>query len=175
MQFGSLSIDANIYVFAIIGGFFLMAFLFGEGRLKRIAAAVLIGLFAVDQLASLVATQLDKLGLKTIELATIQIALLAVVTITLSLGKTVSVGGRFGLRSFILAFLTSATLIAYTQTYLKPDVGSKVLENYNLVALASNNRLYLLSALLVWLIIITLWKRKTKDDDEKKGKKGKKK
>ncbi|MFO0955359.1 MAG: hypothetical protein U0526_02375 [Candidatus Saccharibacteria bacterium] len=174
MQFGSLSIDANLYVFAIIGGFFLMAFLFGEGRLKRIAAAVLVGLFAVDQLSELVVTQLDKLGLKTLELATVQLALLAVVAITLSLGKTVSVGGRFGLRSFILAFLTSATLIAYTQSYLKPEVGSKVLENYNLVALAANNRLYLLAATITWLIIITVWKRKIKDDDDAKGKKGKK-
>jgi hypothetical protein len=53
-------------------------------------------------------------------------------------------------------------------------VGSKVLENYNLVALAANNRLYLLAATITWLIIITVWKRKIKDDDDAKGKKGKK-
>lgn len=152
-----------------------MAFLFGEGRLKRVAAAVLVGLFAVDQLAELVATQLDRIGAKNVELATIQLGLLILVAVTLSLGKTVSVGGRFGLRSFILAFLTSATLIGYTQTYLAPEVGSKVLENSNLVALAADSRLYLLAATITWLIIITLWKRKTKDDDDKKGKKGKKK
>jgi len=46
MQFGPLNIDGNIYVFAVIGIFFLLAFIFGEGRLKRIATALLAGFFS---------------------------------------------------------------------------------------------------------------------------------
>jgi len=105
----------------------------------------------------------------------VQLVVLLVVTVGLSLGKTPSVGGRFGLRSFVLAFLTAATLIGYTQSYLAHDISTKVLEEYNLIALAAENRLWLLTAMTGWLILITVWKRKTKEDDDKKGKKGKKK
>lgn len=174
MQFGPLSIDGNIYVFAVVGGFFILAFLFGEGRLKRIATGLLAGFFVADQLGGFLAKQLGQSG-QALDPALVQLIVLLVVTIGLSLGKAASVGGRFGLRSFILAFLTAATLIGYTQSYLAQDVATKVLDEYNLIALASENRLWLLTAMTVWLIIITVWKRKVKDDDDKKGKKGKKK
>lgn len=177
MQFGPLSIDGNIYVFAVVGGFFILAFLFGEGRLKRIATALLASFFVADQLGGFIAKQLNSSVGGPIDPAFVQMIILVVVAIGLSLGKTASVGGRFGLRSFILAFLTAATLIGYTQSYLQEEIATKVLNEYNLIALAAENRLWLLTAMTAWLIIITVWKRKTKDDDEKKGKgkKGKKK
>lgn len=175
MQFGSLNVDGNVYVFAVVGAFFVLAFLFGEGRLKRIATALLAGFFVADQLGGFLAKQLDASISGPIDPASVQLIVLSVVTLGLSLGKTPSVGGRFGLRSFILAFLTAATLIGYTQSYLAQEAASKVLNEYNLIALAADNRLWLLTAMTAWLIIITLWKRKTKDDDDKKGKKGKKK
>lgn len=175
MQFGPLNIDGNIYVFAVIGIFFLLAFIFGEGRLKRIATALLAGFFVADQLGGFLARQLDSSINGPIDAAFVQLVVLLVVTVGLSLGKTPSVGGRFGLRSFVLAFLTAATLIGYTQSYLAHDISTKVLEEYNLIALAAENRLWLLTAMTGWLILITVWKRKTKEDDDKKGKKGKKK
>ncbi len=175
MQFGSLNVDGNVYVFAVVGAFFVLAFLFGEGRLKRIATALLAGFFVADQLGGFLAKQLDASISGPIDPASVQLIVLLVVTLGLSLGKTPSVGGRFGLRSFILAFLTAATLIGYTHSYLAQEAASKVLNEYNLIALAADNRLWLLTAMTAWLIIITLWKRKTKDDDGKKGKKGKKK
>lgn len=175
MQFGPLSVDGNIYVFAIVGGFFVLAFVFGEGRLKRIATALLAGFFVADQLGGFLAKQLNSSGSSSLDPAFVQLVVLLVVAIGLSLGKSASVGGRFGLRSFVLAFLTAATLIGYTQSYLVEKVSTKVLEEYNLIALASQYRLWLLTAMAAWLILITVWKRKTKDDDDKKGKKGRKK
>lgn len=172
MRFGNLSIDANLYVFAIVGAFFIMAFVFGEGRLKRIATALLAGFFVTEQVSDLAQSSLRS---QSIDPALLSLGILAIVTIGLSLGKAPSVGGRFGLRSFILAFLTSATLIGYTQSYLTRAESSEVLEKSYLVAMAANNKLWFLIAMTAWLVIITVWKRKVKDDDEKKGKKGRKK
>ena len=174
MQFGPLNIDGNIYVFAIVGGFFLLAFLFGEGRLKRIAAGLLAGFFVADQLGGFLAKQIGETGGGSVDPAFVQLIVLLVATVGLSLGKTPSVGGRFGLRSFILAFLTAATLIGYTESYPAETASTQVLEEYNLIALAAQNKLWLLTAMTFWLILITVWKRKTKDEDDKKGKKGKK-
>lgn len=171
MQFGQISIDGNMYVFAIVGAFFVLAFVFGEGRLKRVSTALLAGFFVADQLGGFVT---EKLSGQSPDASLVMLGILAFVTLGLSLGKAASTGGRFGLRSFILAFLTSATLIAYTHSYLSRAAATEALDKYNLVALAVNNKLYLLAAMTAWLILITVWKRKTNDDDTK-GKKGKKK
>lgn len=169
MQFGQFSVDGNIFVFVVVGAFFAVAFLFGEGRLKKIATALLAGFFVAEQLGEYAIKNL-RLGMDP---ALIMLGILLVVTIGLSLGKATSVGGRFGLRSFILAFLTSATLIAYTQSFLGVAQASDVVDRYNLIALAVNNKIYLLMAMTLWLIIITVWKRKTKDDDGKSKKRKK--
>lgn len=151
-----------------------MSFLFGETRLKRIALAVLVGLFAADQLTDFVMTQTVTF-LKITDPAIMKLALLTVVAIPLSLGKAPSVGGRFSIRSTVLAILTATTLIAYTQSYLGNSLREQLVMDYNLVAIAANNRLWWLSGLIIWLIFLTLWKKKSKlDDDGKKGKKGKK-
>lgn len=170
MQLGSYTLDANLYVFAIVGGFLLMAFLFGEARLKRIALAILAGLLAADQLTEFVITQAQPI-LRLNDPTVVRFGLLILVAIPLSLGKLVSVGGRFSIRSFGLALLTSATLIAYTHSYLTGGMLDQLSTDYNLVAIAVDHQYYWLSGLLLWLIILQLWKKRSKDDDDKKGKK----
>lgn len=174
MRIGSFTLDANLYVFVIVGGLLLLAFLFGEARLRRIALAVIAGLFAADQLSALAATQLANVGWKNANDLIVHLGVLALVAIVLSLGKTVSVGGRFSLRSFVLAILLGATLIAYTQSYLDFAAQETLATDYNLIAIASSHRLLWLIGLLVWLMFLQLWKKKSKDDDDGKGKKGKK-
>lgn len=177
MQFGSFTLDANVYVFVILGGFLLMAFMFGEARLKRIALGLLAGLLAADQLTDFAMTQTGSI-IKITDPAVMSFILLLAVAVPLSLGKTPSVGGRFSIRSFALAILTAAALIAYTHSYLGSGVREQLIVDYNLVAIASNNKSWWLSGLLIWLIVLQLWKKKAKlddDDPKKKGKKGRKK
>ncbi len=175
MQFGNFVLNANLYIFIVVGGCLLLAFLFGETRLRRIALAIIAGLFAADQLTQFAMTQTSSV-LKLTDPAMVQLALLLIVAVPLSLGKSVSVGGHFSIRSFILALLLAATVVAYTQSYLPNGVREQMSTDFNLVAIAVNNKLYWLSGLLAWLILLSVWKKKPKlEDDGKKGKKGKKK
>ncbi len=174
MQLGTLNFSPNLYIFAIIGGFFVFAFLFGEARLKKIAMAILAGLFVADQLAAFAATQLAHAGIKNLDIATVKIALLILTAVPLSLGKAAGSGGRFSIRSFVLALLTAATLIAYTQSYMEIGLQIRLSTDYNLVAIAVANRPWWLAGLVLWLIILQVWKKKSKDDEDG-GKKGKKK
>lgn len=173
MRIGSIALDANLLIFAVLGGFFVLAFLFGEARLKRIALALIAGLFAADQLGSFTSTQLAHLAQGSLELATIKLGILVLVAGALSLGKSPSVGGHFSLRSFMLAALSAAVLIAFTQSYLDFGTQAQVSSDYNLVAIAVNNKSWWLAGLLLWLIILQFWKKKSKEDDDKKGKKKK--
>ncbi|MEI7818951.1 MAG: hypothetical protein WCI47_02430 [bacterium] len=174
MQFGSIGMNANVYVFAILGGFLAFAIVFGEARLKKIAIALLVGFFAADQLADFVGTHLSRVGVKSVDDAMMHVILLTVVAVPLSLGKASGQGGRFSLRSIILAFLVGSTLIAYTHSYLAVAMQEQLSTEYNLIAIAADNRLWWLSGLILWLIILQLWKKKEPDEDGK-GKKGKKK
>lgn len=174
MQFGSFHLDPNIFIFAVVGGFFGLTFLFGEARLKRIALALLAGLFAADQLTNFVLTQLAHTGTKSVEEGTIKLVLLLVVLVVLSLGKAPSVGGHFSLRSMILSLLTATTLISYVLGYFSLGEQSRLINDYNLAAIAINNRPWWLSGLIVWLLVTQLWKKKVKEDDTSSGGKGKK-
>lgn len=174
MRIGNFALNANLYIFIVVGGFFLLAFLFGEARLKRIALAVIAGLFAADQLTQFAMTQASGV-LKLTDPAIIQMALLLIVAVPLSIGKSVSVGGHFSVRNFILALLLAVTVVAYTQSYLPAIIREQMSTDFNLVAIAVNNKLYWLSGLLAWLILLSIWKKKPKLEDDKKGKKGKKK
>ena len=177
MQFGSFHLDPNIFIFAVVGGFFGLTFLFGEARLKRISLGLLAGLFAADQRTNFILTQLAHGGTKSIEESTIKLVLLLVVLVILSLGKAPSVGGHFSLRSMILSLLTAATLIAYVLGYFSLGEQTRILNDYNLAAIAVNNRSWWLAGLILWLLITQLWKKKAKEDavPTGKGKKGKKK
>ena len=173
MRFGSIVLNANVYVFVIVGSFLGCAMLFGEARLKRIAMALLAGLFAADQLSGFVGVQLGHAGFKSVDTAIIKLAILGLVTLALSLGKAPSVGGRLSLRTLILALTSAATLIAYTSSYLGVGAQTELTMEYNLVAIATDNRSWWLIGMLLWLIILQVWKKKSSDDED--GKKGKKK
>lgn len=175
MYFGSLTLDANFFVFAVLGLFLGCGILFGEARLKRVVTGALIGLFAADQLADFVATQLSNAKVDIDDQAVLKIALLLIVAIPLSLGKAPSVGGRFSIRSIVLAVFAAMTVIAFVSNFLSDTLLGELETEYNLIALATDNRSWWLAGLLLWLVILHVWKPKSKDDDDGKGKRGKKK
>lgn len=174
MQFGSYHVDPNIFIFAILGVFFVLTFLFGETRLRRVALALLAGLFAADQLTSFAMTQLFKSGGDGQEMM-IKLGILGVILVLMSLGRAPSVGGHFSIRSMVLSLLTAVTLLAYVFSYLPPGEQSQLGSDYNLAAIAMNNRSWWLVGLIFWLILLQLWKKKVKEDDSGGSGKGKKK
>lgn len=175
MQFGSVHVDPNFLIFGVLGVFFVLTFLFGETRLRRVALALLAGLFAADQLTNLAITQLSKSGSGGGEEMVIKLSILGTILVLMSLGKAPSVGGHFSIRSMVLSLLTAATLLANVFSYLPPGEQSQLGNDYNLAAIAMNNRSWWLVGLIFWLILLQLWKKKAKEDDSAgKGKKGKK-
>ena len=175
MLFGSIAVNGNVFVFAVLGLFLGCGLLFGEARLKRVTIGALVGLFAADQLADFAATQLGNAGLDIDDQAVLKLALLLLVAIPLSLGKAVSVGGRFSIRSIVLGMLAGTTVVAYVSNFVADTLLQELQTEYNLIALATDNRSWWLAGLMLWLIILHVWKPKSKDDDDGKGKKGKKK
>jgi|GEM_PF-5472281 len=174
MRFASFSLNANLYVILIVGAFLAAGLLFGEARLKRIAMAVLAGLFVADQLSGFFATQLARVGLKDVDMALLQFILLFVTTGLLSIGKVSGGGGRLSIRTLVLAVTSAATLIAYSSSYFGAVVQAELSTDYNLVAIAVDNRSWWLAGMVVWLAVLQIWKKKSPDDDDG-GKKGKKK
>ena len=173
MRFANIDLNANIWVFATLAAFFIMAFMFGEAKLKRITLAVLVGIFAADQLAQYAMTQLHSL-INVADIGTWKFVIFGITALPLTLGKSVSVGGHFSIRSFVLAFLASVTVIAYGVSFLAASTQSQLSTEYNLVAIAANNQLAWLSGLLGWLIVLQVWKKKSKlDEGNGKGKKKK--
>ncbi len=175
MLFGSIAVNGNVFVFAVLGLFLGCGLLFGEARLKRVTIGALVGLFAADQLADFAATQLGNAGLDIDDQAVLKLALLLFVAIPLSLGKAPSVGGRFSIRSIVLGMLAGTTVVAYVSNFVADTLLQELQTEYNLIALATDNRSWWLAGLILWLIILHVWKPKSKDDDDGKGKKGKKK
>lgn len=175
MLFGSIAVNGNVFVFAVLGLFLGCGLLFGEARLKRMAIGALVGLFAADQLADFAATQLGHAGFEIDDQAVLKLALLLLVAIPLSLGKAPSVGGRFSIRSIVLGMLAGTTVVAYVSNFVADTLLQELQTEYNLIALATDNRSWWLAGLMLWLIILHVWKPKSKDDEDGKGKKGKKK
>ncbi len=174
MRIGSIDINGNLYVFAVLGVLFGLAFLFGEARLRRVVVAMLVGLFAADQLTDFAITQIGHIGLKDLDPTLVRLGLLLLVMLALSLGKVSASGGRFSVRSFVLATTASATFIAYTNSFLALTSRESSVTEYNLIAIAVNNQSWWLTSLIAWLVVLHIFKQKSKDDDEG-GKKGKKK
>ncbi len=175
MHFGSIALNANVFVFAVFGLFVGCGILFGEARLKKLTIGFLVGLFVADQLADFVVTQLAHASVTINDPSLVKLILMLAAVIPLSIGKTPSVGGRFSIRSIVLAVLAAATVVAYTSNFVSIEVLQELQTEYNLIAIATDNHSWWLAGLLVWLIVLHVWRPKSKDEDEGKGKKGKKK
>ena len=97
MHFGSIALNANVFVFAVFGLFVGCGILFGEARLKKLTIGFLVGLFVADQLADFVVTQLAHASVTINDPSLVKLILMLAAVIPLSIGKTPSVGGRFSI------------------------------------------------------------------------------
>lgn len=159
------NLSFNTILFATLGAGFVLAFFAGEGRVKKLAAGSLVGYLVAMQLGDFVLAQLSKVSLiPSLSLGTVQIILLAAVTLLFNLGKVNHIEGRprVNVESIVVAIITAAFIFTTVLGFLGEETRSSLLNDYNLAAMLYNWRLLLLGLTAGGLILIEIMGANTK-------------
>ncbi len=152
-------------ILASLGAGLVLAFVAGEGRVKKLATGSLVGFLVATQLGELVHAQLAKVSfMPDWSLATVQLVLFAVGTLLFNLGKVHHVEGRQRVNavSIAVAVITMAFIFASVLGFLTDSTRARLLNDYNLAAMLYNWHLVLLGLTAAGLIILEIMGANTK-------------
>jgi len=147
----------NTALFVALGVGFAIAFFAGEGRVKKLAAGSLVGYLIALQLGEFAVTQLTKLSfLPELSLATVQLAIFALVTLLFNLGKTHHIDGRprVNVESIAVAIITAAFIFTTVLGFLDDSTRNQLTTDYNLAAMLYEWRLLLLGLTAGGLLLV---------------------
>ena len=159
------TLSFNTILFSALGAVLVLAFIAGEGRVKKLAAGSLVGYLVALQFGDFVLSQLGKLSfVPELSLGTVQIILLVVVTLLFNLGKVHHIEGRtrVNVESIAVAIITAAFIFTAILGFLGEETRSNLLNEYNLAAMLYNWRLLLLGLTAGGLILIEIMGANTK-------------
>jgi hypothetical protein len=150
----NLKIGFDLLFFAVVGLAVLGSFFLGEEKSQRLAIGVLVGSFAVTQLSE----PLEKLLGGKSELITPAIISIIIMSICVGLcmlGKNVrdKKWPKSKIKALISGALSGVVAVAYIIASIPEQTRYNLVTDHNLAARAYDLRIYLASALIVWLLI----------------------
>jgi len=158
----------NLVFFGLIGGLALLGLLFGEGRMRMVAFGSFLALFVMGQLSD------SSLSFFTKPLGTVvgennvASAIGGIIFILFIVGAFIGSHKKgANIRAMLLGIVTGLFVLAYGTALLPAQVKDTVLNTYNLAAIITSVRPFILVALVVLILISIFMPEKNKDDKKK--------
>lgn len=158
-----MKLGFDIIFFGILGLSAIGCFLLGEEKSQRLAIGVIIGSFAGSQFAE----PINKLvGSKAsfLNQGLVAIILLALCVLVCMIGKNVrdSKWPKSKVKAIISGLLAALAGAGYVIANLSESARNSLITDHNLAAMAYDLRLYLMGALILWLLVTYLTVGKAK-------------
>lgn len=158
----------NLVFFGLIGGLAVLGLLFGEGRMRMVAFGSFLALFVMSQMSDSSLAFLTKPLGNIVGENNVASTVGGIVLILFIIGAFVGSHKKgANLRAMLLGVVTGLFILSYGTALLPAQVKETVLTTYNLAAIITSIRPYILIALVV-LILISIFVPEKKDDDKKK-------
>lgn len=148
-----MKLGFDLIFFGVIGLSAVGSFLLGEEKSQRLAIGVIIGSFAGSQFAEPINKAIgDKASF--LNQGTVAIAILAVCILVCMLGKNVrdSKWPKSKIKAVVSGLLAALAGAGYVIANLSEQARNSLVTDHNLAAMAYDLRLYLMGALIVWLL-----------------------
>jgi hypothetical protein len=158
-----MKLGFDLIFFGVLGLSAVGCFLLGEEKSQRLAIGVIIGSFAGSQLAEpinkLIGGKFD-----IVNQGVVAIALLALCIALCMLGKNVrdSKWPKSKVKAIISGVLSVLAGTGYVIANLSEQARNSLVTDHNLAAMVYDLRLYLMGALIAWLILTYLLVGKAK-------------
>lgn len=155
----------NLVFFVLIGGLAVVGLFFGEGRIRLVALGAFMALFVMNQISDPSFNSIAKpvgslVGEKNVASSIGGIIfLLFIVGAFLGNHKKGS-----NIRGMILGIVTGLFVMAYGTALLPSQVKDSIVSNYNLAAIITNIRPYILIATIVLILVSIFMPEKNKED-----------
>ena len=152
-----MKLGFDLIFFGVIGLSAVGSFLLGEEKSQRLAIGVIIGSFAGSQFAEPINRAVgDKASF--LNQGVIAIAILAFCIVICILGKNVrdSKWPKSKVKALISGLLSALAGVGYVIANISEQARSSLVTDHNLAAMAYDLRLYLMGALIVWLLVTYL-------------------
>ena len=150
-------------IFGAIGLSAVGSFLLGEEKSQRLAIGVIIGSFAGNQFAEPINKAIgDKVSF--LNQGTIAIAILVLCIVICMLGKNVrdSKWPKSKIKAVVSGLLSALAGVGYIIANLSEQARNSLVTDHNLAAMVYDLRLYLMGALILWLLATYLTVGKAK-------------
>lgn len=158
-----MKLGFDLVFFGVLGLSAVGCFLLGEEKSQRLAIGVIIGSFAGSQFAEPINKAIgDKASF--LNQGTVAIAILAVCILVCMLGKNVrdSKWPKSKIKAVVSGLLAALAGAGYVIANLSEQARNSLVTEHNLAAMAYDLRLYLMGALIVWLLVTYLTVGKAK-------------
>lgn len=158
-----MKLGFDLIFFGVIGLSAVGSFLLGEEKSQRLAIGVIIGSFAGSQFAEPINKAIGDKG-SFLNQGTVAIAILAVCILVCMLGKNVrdSKWPKSKIKAVVSGLLAALAGAGYVIANLSEQARNSLVTDHNLAAMAYDLRLYLMGALIVWLLVTYLTVGKAK-------------
>lgn len=158
----------NLIFFGLIGGLALLGLLFGEGRMRNVALGAFVALFVMSQLADASLSVVTKPVASIVGTANVGSTIGGLVFLLFVVGAFVGSHKKgANIRAMLLGIVTGLFVLSYGTALLPSKVKDTVLATYNLAAIITSVRPYILVALVVLILISIFVPEKDKDGKKK--------
>ena len=158
-----MKLGFDLIFFGILGLSAVGSFVLGEEKSQRLAIGVIVGSFAGSQFAE----QINKLAgskVSFLNQGLVAIILLALCILICMVGKNVrdSKWPKSKIKAIIFGLLSALAGTGYVIANLSESARNSLVTDHNLAAMVYDLRLYLMGALIVWLLVsyLTIGKAK---------------
>jgi len=158
-----MKLGFDLIFFGILGLSAVGCFLLGEEKSQRLAIGVIIGSFAGSQFAEPI-NKLVGSKLAFLNQGLIAIAILGFCILVCMIGKNVrdSKWPKSKVKAIISGVLSALAGTGYVIANLSESARNSLVTDHNLAAMAYDLRMYLMGALIVWLLLTYLLVGKAK-------------
>ena len=152
-----MKLGFDLIFFGVLGLSAVGCFLLGEEKSQRLVIGVIIGSFAGSQFAEPI-NKLVGSKVSILNQGLVAIALLALCVVICMIGKNVrdSKWPKSKVKAIISGLLSVLAGTGYVIANLSETARNNLVTDHNLAAMAYDMRLYLMGALIVWLLITYL-------------------
>lgn len=158
-----MKLGFDLIFFGVIGLSAVGSFLLGEEKSQRLAIGVIIGSFAGSQFAEPINKAIGEKA-SFLNQGTIAIAILALCILICMLGKNVrdSKWPKSKIKAVVYGLLAALAGAGYVIANLSEQARNNLVTDHNLAAMAYDLRLYVMGALIIWLLVAYLTVGKAK-------------
>lgn len=155
----------NLVFFILIGGLAVVGLFFGEGRIRLVALGAFMALFIMNQISDPSFNSISKPVGSLVGQNNVGSTIGGVVFLLFIVGAFLGNHKKgSNIRGMLLGIVTGLFVMSYGTALLPSQVKDSIVGNYNLAAIITSIRPYILIATIVLILVSIFMPEKNKDD-----------